>query len=165
MDRIQDHLFGCSILNDWTARDAQTWEKFGSGPMLAKDFATSVSHWIVSMEALAPFRRSAFRRPDGDPKPFPYLESEQEEAAGGIDIMVEVFLLTEKMRRDNASPHRISRASFAEQYFTIGQMATHHASNGCVLRPGDILGSGTVSNEPPESWGCMMEQTHRGKTR
>ena len=163
IDRIQDHLFGCSILNDWTARDAQTWEKFGSGPMLAKDFATSVSPWVVTMEALAPFRVPAFKRPQGDPKPFPYLSAAYEEEAGGIDITVEVFLRTDRMRQESTSPHRLSRASFNEQYFTIGQMAAHHASNGCVLRPGDILGSGTVSNAASDSWGCMMEQTHRGK--
>jgi fumarylacetoacetase len=164
IDCIQNHLFGCSILNDWSARDAQTWEKFGSGPLSAKNFATSLSPWIVTMEALAPFRRPAFTRPPGDPPPLPYLDSLDERAHGALSVIVEVSLLTEAMRLTGESPALISRADFYEQYFTIGQIATHHASNGCALRPGDILGSGTVSNEQPESWGCLMERTQRGRS-
>jgi fumarylacetoacetase len=160
---IQDHLFGCSILNDWSARDAQTWEKFGSGPLLAKDFATSVSPWIVTMEALAPFRQPAFQRPQGDPAPLTYLDSPFERSYGAINIAVEVSLLTSNMRHDGELPVRISSARFCEQYFTIGQIATHHASNGCALRPGDIIGSGTISNDSPGTWGCLMECTQRGQ--
>lgn len=163
IERIQGHLFGCSILNDWSARDAQTWEKFGSGPLLAKNFATSVSPWVVTMEALVPFRSPAFQRLPGDPEPLPYLDAPAERERGALDITVEVALLTQRMRESGAPPCRISRARFSDQYFTIGQIATHHASNGCRLRPGDILGSGTVSNEQPESWGCLMEKTQRGR--
>jgi fumarylacetoacetase len=163
LEHVQEHLFGCTLLNDWTARDAQAWEKLGSGPLLAKDFATTISPWVVTMEALEPFRTAASQPPPDDPEPLPYLDSAFDRAHGGIDIIVEVSLLTETMRRRGEAPYRLSRASFAEQYFTIGQMATHHASNGCRLRPGDILGSGTVSNEDPQSWGCLLERTYRGR--
>lgn len=161
--RIQEHLFGCTLLNDWSARDAQTWEKFGSGPLLAKDFATSISPWIVTMEALAPFRLPAPVRSDTDPAPLPYLDSPFERSGGAIDIVIAVSLLTEQMRHRGEAPFDLSCAHFSEQYFTIGQITTHHASNGCALRPGDIIGSGTVSNESPESWGCLMERTQRGR--
>jgi fumarylacetoacetase len=161
--RIHEHLFGCSILNDWSARDAQRWESFVAGPLLAKNFATSVSPWIVTTAALAPFRVPAPVRPPGDPAALPYLDAPTERDEGAFDIVIEVALLTEAMRNDRAPPYRISRARFREQYFTIGQMAAHHASNGCRLRPGDIIATGTVSNEEPGSWGSLMENTQRGK--
>jgi fumarylacetoacetase len=160
---IQRHLFGFSILNDWSARDAQTWEKFGSGPLLCKDFATSLSPWIVTMEAVAPFRMPRPARPEGDPPPLAYLESTFERESGAIDVTLEVALLSENMRNGSQPAQRLSHSHFGQQYFTIGQIAAHHASNGCRLRPGDLLGSGTISNEAADSWGCMMELTQRGR--
>ena len=160
---IHDHLFGVSILNDWSARDAQRWESAVVGPLLGKDFATSVSPWIVTMDALAPFLVEPFQRSADDPEPLPYLKSEFEAKSGGIDIVIEVAIQSASMRNQNISPYRLSQANFRNQYFTIGQMAAHHVSNGCRLRPGDLVGSGTISDVAPGSWGCLVEITSRGE--
>ena len=158
----EDHLLGICLLNDWSARDVQKWEYQPLGPFLAKSFATSVSPWIVTMEALAPFRVPAFARPEGDPAPLPYLSSEQNERLGGIGLTLEVLLITPAMRESGLAPVRLSRSQFNGFYWTFAQMLTHHASNGCNLQPGDLLGSGTVSGETKDSRGCLLELTWRG---
>jgi fumarylacetoacetase len=156
------HLFGLCLLNDWSARDIQAWEYQPLGPFLAKSFASTISPWVVTADALAPFRVSAFERPAGDPNPLPYLAHEADRARGGVDLTVEVLLASERMRREGLAPFRVSSARFANMYWTVGQMITHHASNGCNLRPGDLLGSGTVSGPGRESRGCLLELTWRG---
>jgi fumarylacetoacetase len=162
IDRAEEHLFGLSLVNDWSARDIQTWEYQPLGPFLAKSFATTVSPWVITLEALEPYRVPAFQRPAGDPGPLPYLDSESERARGGIEVTVEVYLLTSGMRDSGMPPHRLSRGSTAELYWTVGQMLAHHTSNGCNLRPGDLFASGTVSGPAKDSRGCLLELTWRG---
>ncbi len=156
------HLFGVVLLNDWSARDIQTWEYQPLGPFLAKNFLTTVSPWVVTIEALAPFRAPAFVRPSGDPAPLPYLTDASDAASGGIDLTLEAWLLTGKMRAAGAAPHRLSRGNFREIYWTLAQLLTHHASNGCNLQPGDLLGSGTVSGPTKDARGCLLELSWRG---
>jgi fumarylacetoacetase len=159
-----NHLFGVVLLNDWSARDLQSWEYQPLGPFLAKNFATTISPWVVTMEALAPFRAPAFVRPAGDPAPLPYLADANDAAHGGLALTLEVWLLTDKMRSAGATPHRLSSGNFQQMYWTLAQLLTHHASNGCNLQPGDLLGSGTVSGPTPDSRGCLLELTARGTT-
>ena len=161
--RAGEHLFGVSLLNDWSARDIQSWEYQPLGPFLAKNFATSLSPWVVTLEALAPFRLPAFARPAGDPAPLPYLNDAADQARGGLDLTLEVFLLTAPMRAAGAAPHRLSRGNFATLYWTLAQLLTHHTSNGCNLSPGDVLGSGTISGPEKTSRGCLLELTGRGR--
>ena len=161
--RALDHVFGVVLLNDWSARDIQAWEYQPLGPFLAKNFATTVSPWIVTLEALAPFQRPAFARPDGDPKPLPYLADADNEARGHLDIRVEMYLRSEKMRREKMPPHRVSAASYASCYWTPAQIVAHHASGGCNLAPGDLLGSGTISGPEEGSLGALIEITRGGK--
>lgn len=156
------HIFGLCLLNDWSARDIQVWESQPLGPFLAKSFATTISPWIVPLEALEPFRAPAFTRPAGDPAPLPYLYSPEDQARGGLDIIVEVWLSSQRMREAGAEPLRISRGNFRDTYWTIAQMLAHHTSNGCNLRPGDLFGSGTVSGPTRDSLGCLLELTRRG---
>jgi len=151
----EEHIFGVCLLNDWSARDIQRWEYQPLGPFLAKNFATSVSPWIVTLDALTPFRCAPAPRAAGDPAPLPHLASE---GAGGIDLTLEVWLRSTRM----AEPMLVSRGNFAVMYWTLAQMVAHHASNGCPLRPGDLIGSGTVSGPTPESRGCLLERTWRG---
>lgn len=153
-----DHIFGLCLLNDWSARDIQRWEYQPLGPFLAKSFGTSISPWIVTTEALAPFRAPAFPRPEGDPPPLPYLDDERDQASGGLDLTLEVWLKTERM----TDPVRVSQGNFRDMYWTIAQMLAHHASNGCNLRPGDLIGSGTVSGREKSERGCLLELTWRG---
>jgi fumarylacetoacetase len=162
IEKAEQHVFGLCLLNDWSARDIQMWEYQPLGPFLAKSFATSISPWVVTLEALEPFRAPAFRRPEGDPAPLPYLDAEGMRARGGIDLRLEVALSTARMRDAHEAPHVVSRSSLRHLYWTIGQMVTHHASNGCNLRPGDLLGTGTVSGPTSESRGCLLELTWRG---
>jgi fumarylacetoacetase len=162
LDRATDHLFGLSLVNDWSARDIQTWEYQPLGPFLAKSFATTISPWVVTFEALEPYRVPAFSRPEGDPAPLPYLDSQANRLSGGIDVVVEVFLATERMRQSGVPALRVSRSRLADLYWTMGQMFTHHVSNGCNLRPGDLFASGTISGPGPESRGCLLELTWRG---
>ena len=157
-----DHLFGVVLLNDWSARDIQTWEYQPLGPFLAKNFATTISPWVVTMEALAPFRGPAFTRPAGDPAPLPYLADATDQAHGGLDLTMEIWLLTARMRAASQAPHRLSSGNFQQMYWTLAQLLTHHASNGCNLQPGDLLGSGTVSGETKASRGCLLELAWRG---
>ncbi len=156
------HLFGVVLLNDWSARDIQSWEYQPLGPFLAKNFATTISPWVVTMEALAPFRVPAFTRAAGDPAPLPHLADANDAAHGGLDLTLEVWLLTAKMRAAGAPPHRLSSGNFQTMYWTLAQLIAHHTSNGCNLQPGDLLGSGTVSGPTRESLGCLLEQTRRG---
>jgi fumarylacetoacetase len=150
-----DHLFGVCLLNDWSARDIQTWEYQPLGPFLAKSFATSISPWVVTMEALEPFRRALAPRPESDPQPLPHLHTDTDDA---YDITLEVWLRSELM----AEPVRLSRSYFSSLYWTLSQMVAHHASNGCPLRPGDLIGSGTVSGPEKENRGCLLELAWRG---
>lgn len=157
-----DHLFGLCLVNDWSARDIQKWEYQPLGPFLAKNFATSISPWVVTMEALEPFRTNAVRRPDGDPAPLPYLHDDSDQNAGNFAITIETYLETSKMREARLAPFLVSRGNFAGMYWTFAQMLAHHASNGCNLRPGDLIASGTVSGESRDSAGCLLERTWRG---
>jgi len=154
------HVFGLCLVNDWSARDIQPWEYQPLGPFLAKNFATTVSPWVVTLEALAPFRAPAFARPAGDPAPLPYLAAPPEQA--GFDITLEVWLTTPAMRAAGAGAFRVSRGSFTDMYWTVAQLVAHHTSNGCNLQPGDLLASGTVSGPTPESRGCLLEQSWKG---
>ncbi len=162
IENAAEHLFGLCLLNDWSARDVQAWEYQPLGPFLAKSFATSVSSWVVTAEALAPFRGPAFERAAGDPMPLTYLDAAEDRADGAFDVTLEVYLSSVAMRGRGIPPMRVSRSRFADMYWTIGQLITHHSSNGCNLRPGDLLGSGTVSNEAKGSRGCLLELTWRG---
>ena len=155
-------IFGVVLLNDWSARDVQAWEYQPLGPFLAKNFATSISPWVVTMEALAPFRVPAFVRPAQDPAPLPYLTDAADAAHGGLDLTLEVSLLTPGMRGSGHVPHRVSSGNFQQMYWTLAQLLAHHTGNGCNLRPGDLLGSGTVSGETKDSRGCLLELTWRG---
>ena len=158
-----NHVFGYCLLNDWSARDIQAWEYQPLGPFLGKNFGTTISPWVVTAEALAPFRTAAYTRPEGDPAPLPHLDDAQDRASGGLDITLEAYVLTEAMRRDGIAPHRITQTSFALIYWTIAQMVAHHTSNGCNLEIGDLLGSGTVSGPEKSSWGSLLELTARGR--
>ncbi len=160
--RAEEHLFGLCLLNDWSARDVQAWEYQPLGPFLAKNFATTLSPWIVTLDALEPFRVPAFHRPEGDPAPLPYLSDPHNQSHGGFDIQLEVAILTEQMRAANDPPAAISHGSLKHLYWTLAQMLTHHASNGCPLEPGDLMASGTVSGPEEGSFGCLLEITRRG---
>jgi fumarylacetoacetase len=162
IERAEDHLFGMSLVNDWSARDIQRWEYQPLGPFLAKSFATTVSPWVVTMEALAPFRCQAYSRPQGDPEPLPYLLSDTDRRQGGIDLRLAVFLSSRQMREQGKEPVELSRGTFRDMYWTPAQMLTHHASNGCNLRTGDLIASGTVSNQDRHSRGCLLELTWDG---
>jgi len=162
IDDAEEHLFGVCLVNDWSARDIQSWEYQPLGPFLSKNFATSISPWVVTWEALEPYRVPSFFRPPGDPAPLPYLSSERDRNEGGIDLVVEVYIRSMMMREGHLRPSRLSAGSLADMYWTAAQMLTHHASNGCNLRPGDLFASGTVSGPEPGSQGCMLELTRRG---
>ena len=159
----EDHIFGVCLVNDWSARDIQKWEYQPLGPFLAKSFATTVSPWIVTLEALEPFRVPAFQRPKGDPKPLEHLDSPENRERGGLDLTLEVWISSEKMRDENLEPTRVSVGHFTDMYWTIAQMLAHHTSNGCNLRSGDLLASGTVSGKAEDSRGCLLELTWRGQ--
>lgn len=162
IEEAEEHVFGLCLVNDWSARDIQRWEYQPLGPFLSKSFATTISPYIVTMEALAPFRCPAMERPAGDPRPLAYLDSERDRASGGIDVTLEVYLQSDEMRRRGMSPMRLSRGSFRDMYWTVAQMVAHHTSNGCNLQPGDLLASGTVSGPTRDSRGCLLELTWDG---
>ena len=163
ISEAEEHIFGVCLVNDWSARDIQAWEYQPLGPFLAKNFATTISPYVVTMEALAPFRTKAFERDKDDPKPLNYLSDANNDKFGGLDINLEVYIQTEKMRDENIEPHLLSRSNTKDLYWTIGQMLTHHASNGCNLQPGDLMATGTVSGKEKSERGCMLELTWRGK--
>jgi len=157
----EDHISGVCLLNDWSARDIQRWESQPLGPFLSKNFATTISPWIVTLDALAPFRVPRLQRAE-DPQPLPYLDDDRNRTEGGIALQLEVWLSTAKMRADKIDPVRLSRSGFQHMYWTLAQLLTHHASNGCNLRTGDLLASGTVSGPEKEARGCLLELTWRG---
>jgi fumarylacetoacetase len=156
----EEHVFGLCLVNDWSARDIQSWEYQPLGPFLAKSFATTISPWIVPMEALAPYRVAAGTRPSGDPAPLPYLCSKTAER-DGLDVTLEVFLQSQTMREVKLAPALVSRGNLRDLYWTVRQMVAHHSSNGCNLRPGDLLATGTVSGSCDGSEGCLLEMKHR----
>ena len=161
IEKAERHVFGLCLLNDWSARDIQSWEYQPLGPFLSKNFATTISPWIVTLEALAPFR-TEWSRPGDDPQPLSYLDSTQTRQSGAIDIQLEVWLETEKMRESRQPAVRLSGTSFRHAYWTIGQMVTHHTVNGCSLRAGDLLGSGTESGPTAEEAGSLLELSAGG---
>ncbi|MGI8787224.1 MAG: fumarylacetoacetase [Pyrinomonadaceae bacterium] len=163
IDEAEEHIFGLCLVNDWSARDIQAWEYQPLGPFLAKSFATTISPFVVTMEALAPFRVPAFERGEDDPQPLDYLSSEANKKSGGVDLNLEVYIQTEKMRDANAEPFLLSRSNMKDLYWTIGQMLAHHASNGCNLQTGDLMATGTISGEAKTARGCLLELTWRGK--
>jgi fumarylacetoacetase len=158
-----EHLFGICLVNDWSVRDIQTWEYQPLGPFLAKSFATSLSPWVVTMEALTPFRTIAFARAQGDPMPLSYLFSQGDQEHGGLNLWLEVSLRSVRMREADIAPVVLGRSNFRDMYWTMAQMLAHHASNGCNLRSGDLLASGTVSGADKSARGCLLELTSRGK--
>jgi fumarylacetoacetase len=162
MAEAEDRIFGVTLLNDWSARDIQPWEYQPLGPFLAKSFCTSVSPWLVSLDALAPFRRPQ-QRPEGLPEPLPYLDSPFNRASGLIDITLEAWLITPRMRQAGLPGVRLSRSSLLDAFWTPAQLVAHHTSNGCNLRRGDLLGTGTLSGPGPGQGGSLLELTQGGK--
>jgi fumarylacetoacetase len=157
-----EYVFGLCLVNDWSARDIQTWEYQPLGPFLSKSFATTISPWVVTLEALAPFRVAARARAAGDPEPLAYLADAGDRARGAFDVTLEVSLLSARMRDEGTAPAQLSSAAFRDMYWTLGQMLAHHASNGCNMRPGDLIASGTVSGAAKDARGCLLELTRRG---
>jgi len=162
IESAQDHIFGLCLFNDWSARDIQAWEYQPLGPFLAKNFASTISPWIVTIEALAPYR-TEFVRPENDPQPLPYLTSKENSDLGGLDIQLECLIQTEKMRKEGESAYKISESNFKYSYWTIEQLVTHHSVNGCSMNPGDLLGSGTQSGPEHCQAGSMLELSRGGK--
>lgn len=158
----ESHVFGLSLLNDWSARDIQAWEYQPLGPFLAKNFATTVSPWIVTLEALAPYR-APFVRPAGDPQPLPYLDNAAQRAQGALDIRLELTLQTEKMRAAAQTPARVALTNYRHAYWTIAHMVTHHTVGGCNLQPGDLLGTGTLSGPTLDQACALIETTGGGQ--
>jgi fumarylacetoacetase len=159
-----EHIAGYCLLNDWSARDLQAWEYQPLGPFLAKNFLTSISPWVVSPEALAPFRRPMPPRPADDPQSLPYLANAKDRASGGLGIELEVTILTARMREASEAPHVLSRGeAAAAMYWSAAQIVTHHASNGCNLQPGDLIGTGTLSTDKPTGLGSLLEISKGGK--
>jgi fumarylacetoacetase len=159
-----EHIAGYCLLNDWSARDLQAWEYQPLGPFLAKNFLTSVSPWVVSGDALAPFRSAMPPRKAGDPEPLPYLDDAADRQRGGLNIQLEVTLSTEQMRRQRLTPHTLSRGrADAAMYWSAAQIVAHHSSNGCNLQPGDLIGTGTLSTDTDEGLGSLLEISRGGK--
>ncbi|HET9397459.1 MAG TPA: fumarylacetoacetase [Sphingomicrobium sp.] len=159
-----DHIAGYCLLNDWSARDLQAWEYQPLGPFLAKNFLSSISPWVVTAEALAPFRKAMPARPHGDPAPLPYLYDRVDQESGGLGIQLEVSLVTAKMREAGLAPHVLSRGeAAAAMYWSAAQIVTHHASNGCNLQPGDLIGTGTLSTSVETGLGSLLEISKGGK--
>jgi fumarylacetoacetase len=162
IDDAESHVFGLCLLNDWSARDIQSWEYQPLGPFLAKNFATTISPWIVSLEALAPYRVQ-WTRPDSDPQPLAYLDSDAVRREGAFDIRLEVQLETARMRAAGTPPAPLASTSYRHAYWTIAQLVTHHTVNGCNLQTGDLLGTGTLSGPAPSEAGALIELTAGGK--
>lgn len=163
IDQAPQHVFGMVILNDWSARDIQAWEYQPLGPFLAKNFATTISPWVVTLEALAPYRTS-FAHPAQDPQPLPYLTSQENSDAGAIDITIEAYLQTQGMRSQGLTPQCLSRSNYANAaYWTVSQLIAHHTVNGCNLASGDLLGTGTLSGPTPGEAGSLLELSQGGK--
>ena len=159
----EQHIAGYCLLNDWSARDLQAWEYQPLGPFLAKNFATSVSPWVVTAEALEPFRTAQPARPEGDPQPLPYLLDANDQARGAFDIQLEVLLQTAAMRERGQQPQRLALSNTQHMYWTVAQLVAHHAVGGCKLQPGDLFGSGTLSGPEADAFGSLLETTFGGK--
>jgi fumarylacetoacetase len=163
IDQADDHIFGLTLFNDWSARDLQAWEYQPLGPFLSKNFASTVSPWLVTLEALAPFRKP-HHRPEGDPQPLPYLDSPNNRQAGAFDIALEVRLQTQRMLDEGLREQVLATSSYADAaYWTMAQMVAHHTVNGCSLAAGDLLGTGTLSGPLPEQAGSLLELSQGGK--
>ncbi|MBX2858222.1 MAG: fumarylacetoacetase [Cellvibrionaceae bacterium] len=162
IQNAEDHVFGLCLFNDWSARDIQAWEYQPLGPFLAKNFASTLSPWIVTLEALAPFR-APLMRPESDPRPLPYLHCASNSAQGSLDIELQVLIQTERMRKAGQAPEVLATSNFVHSYWTIAQLVAHHSVNGCNLRPGDLFGSGTQSGPNPQQAGSMLELSRGGK--
>ncbi len=161
--RAAEHIFGLGLLNDWSARDVQVWESQPLGPFLGKNFGTTVSPWIVTSEALAPFRVPQPPRPEGDPRPLAHLWDEADQEAGAFAIEFEALLLTREMRDRGLPPHRMSTSRASDLYWTLAQLVAHHTGGGCNLEAGDVFGTGTISGPTPEGWGSLMELSQDGQ--
>lgn len=162
IDEVDKHIFGLTLLNDWTARDMMVWEFQPLGPFLSKNFATTVSPWVVTLEALEPFRQTWFRAHE-TPAPLAYLDSALNRERGQINVELEVSLLTSKAAAQGLAPEVLSHSNLADAYWTIGQLATHHASNGCNLEAGDLIGTGTLSGPALTESGCLLEMNEGGR--
>lgn len=163
IDQAEDRVFGMVLLNDWSSRDVQAWEYQPLGPFQSKNFGSTISPWIVTMDALAPFR-APFTRPQGDPAPLAYLDSEKVRSSGGLDLQLEVWIQTANMHSSNQPPVKISESNFRDSYWTLGQLVAHHTIGGCNLQPGDLLGTGTQSGAEPGQGGSLLELSQGGKT-
>ncbi|NUT63430.1 fumarylacetoacetase [Herbaspirillum sp. C9C3] len=163
MDQAEDKVFGLCLLNDWSARDVQAWEYQPLGPFLSKSFASTISPWIVTLEALAPYR-CAWTRPEDDPQPLPYLDAPTLRQSGAFDIELEVLIQTAAMREAGSAPQRLSLGNYRDAYWTVAQLVTHHTVNGCNLRPGDFFGSGTLSGPAADQAGSLLELSSGGKS-
>ena len=162
VSKAGEHLFGVSLLNDWSARDVQAWEYQPLGPFLGKSFATSVSNWVTPMAALEPFRAPAAERAEDDPEVLSYLDSAADQRLGGLNVELEVFLSTKMMRENELAPFRLSRSNAKDLYWTPAQMIAHHTSNGCNLQVGDLVATGTISGAEEGTSGCLLELTRNG---
>lgn len=158
-----DHIAGFCLLNDWSARDIQAWEYQPLGPFLSKSFITTISPWVVTAEALEPFRKAQPARPEGDPQPLSYLLDKRDQAAGALDIELEVLLTTAAMRKQNLPAHRLALSNSLHMYWTVAQLVAHHSVNGCQLQAGDLFGSGTLSGPQAGQFGSLLEMTEGGK--
>ncbi|MNJ52277.1 Ureidoglycolate lyase [compost metagenome] len=158
-----EHIAGFCLLNDWSARDIQAWEYQPLGPFLSKSFISTISPWVVTAEALEPFRCAQPARAEGDPQPLSYLLDKRDQANGAFDIELEVLLLTERMREQNLPAHRLTLSNTLSMYWTVAQMVAHHSVNGCQLQSGDLFGSGTLSGAQPGQFGSLLEITQGGK--
>jgi fumarylacetoacetase len=159
----EEHIAGFCLLNDWSARDIQAWEYQPLGPFLAKNFASTISPWIVTPEALAPFRTAQPARPEGDPAPLPYLLDAADQREGALDLELEVLLSTPGLKEKALSPQRLALSNARHMYWTVAQLVAHHTVNGCNLRPGDLFGTGTISGPDTAGAGCLLEATDGGK--
>lgn len=160
--QASEHIAGFGLLNDWSARDIQAWESTPLGPFQGKNFMTSVSPWVVTSDAMAPFRAGRMPREDSDPQTLAYLHDAQDAEGGGLAIELEVYLLTQRMRAAGLPPQRLSQGSASALWWTPAQMVAHHTVGGCNLRPGDLLGTGTISMPEGQNCGCLLEMTHGG---
>ena len=162
MPDAESHVFGLCLLNDWSARDMQAWEYQPLGPFLAKNFASTISPWIVTLEALLPYR-TAWTRDEADPQPLPYLDDPLLHSSGAFDVQLEVLLQTAAMRQEGKAAARVSQSNFRHSYWSVSQLVAHHTVGGCNLQPGDLLGSGTQSGPAPEEAGSLLELSAGGK--
>jgi fumarylacetoacetase len=162
VDEFASHVFGAVLVNDWSARDIQQWESQPLGPFLGKSFGSTVSPWIVTLEALEPFRVAQPARPDGDPRPLPHLWDDRDQESGAFDIALEALVLTPRMRQQGLPAHVMSRSNTLDLYWTLAQLVAHHTSGGCNLVAGDLFGSGTISGPTPEGWGSLSELSQDG---